>query len=323
MSKVLTQQNALPSQQSKKNENKKKTTPSVKTLNNNSSGINGSTNMRGPASSSLMCSSESPSTSSSPTTVDFDEFTSSSILEFLAREQECCTEADAESIFQEVSRLADNSDTRSVDEILREAELLMQQQSLYGNTDKTDKAKQNTKNSSSKMGKTNLPQSQQSLQFEQKQKTLPPSNSQNTQPLPVKMQSIKLNSKYTKHIENVCPSEIQTQVVSRTRLTNGNCSYQEIMQLQKNLTPNSAYAAPPIADTTPTPIAATTPQTPTPTAATPIGNQRFDVFVENLPSVSVISEESTPKDMQNMNATETDITTMALINGDDDDTDTV
>lgn len=56
---------------------------------------------------------------------------SNSILEFLNQEQKCLnsgendSELDIESIFEEINRLSDESDERSVDEILREAELLL------------------------------------------------------------------------------------------------------------------------------------------------------------------------------------------------------
>ncbi|GAB0087194.1 hypothetical protein DMENIID0001_014750 [Sergentomyia squamirostris] len=65
-----------------------------------------------------------------------DDFTSSSsLLEFLSHEQKqkCLEEllegsnsdVDIDSIFEEINRLSDNSDERSVDEILKEAEMLM------------------------------------------------------------------------------------------------------------------------------------------------------------------------------------------------------
>ncbi|XP_055843279.1 centrosomal protein of 162 kDa isoform X2 [Episyrphus balteatus] len=73
--------------------------------------------------------------------LDFDDFTSSSILEFLNKEQECfygssrdTSEINDEIIFEQVNRLADNSDTRSVDEILREAELLINNQLVTSTT---------------------------------------------------------------------------------------------------------------------------------------------------------------------------------------------
>lgn len=56
---------------------------------------------------------------------------SSSIIEFLNQEQKCLnpidndSELDIESIFEEINRLSDGSDDRSVDEILREAEFLL------------------------------------------------------------------------------------------------------------------------------------------------------------------------------------------------------
>lgn len=61
---------------------------------------------------------------------------SSSIIEFLNQEQKCLipseadltSELDIDSIFEEINRLSDGSDERSVDEILREAELLLSKQ---------------------------------------------------------------------------------------------------------------------------------------------------------------------------------------------------
>lgn len=60
----------------------------------------------------------------------------SSIIEFLNQEQKCLnqnsendnSELDIDSIFEEINRLSDESDERSVDEILREAELLLEKQ---------------------------------------------------------------------------------------------------------------------------------------------------------------------------------------------------
>lgn len=58
-----------------------------------------------------------------------------SIIEFLSDEQKCLSsvvdndsELDIDSIFEEINRLSDTSDERSVDEILREAELLLSKQ---------------------------------------------------------------------------------------------------------------------------------------------------------------------------------------------------
>lgn len=63
-----------------------------------------------------------------------EDYTNSSILEFLNQENRCLdsdnmTELDVESIFDEINRLTVNtSDDRDVDEILKEAEELMQNQ---------------------------------------------------------------------------------------------------------------------------------------------------------------------------------------------------
>ncbi|XP_055384996.1 centrosomal protein of 162 kDa [Condylostylus longicornis] len=72
------------------------------------------------------------------TNADLDEF-NRSILEFLNKERECFKEnlidenssdLDVESIFEEINRLSDKNDERSVEEILREAECLMKNQIL-------------------------------------------------------------------------------------------------------------------------------------------------------------------------------------------------
>lgn len=60
----------------------------------------------------------------------------SSIIEFLNQEQKCLiptendltSDLDIDSIFEEINRLSGESDERSVDEILREAELLLSKQ---------------------------------------------------------------------------------------------------------------------------------------------------------------------------------------------------
>lgn len=71
-------------------------------------------------------------------TINGDDNTngSNSIIEFLNQEQKCLipsendltSELDIDSIFEEINRLSDESDERSVDEILREAELLLSKQ---------------------------------------------------------------------------------------------------------------------------------------------------------------------------------------------------
>lgn len=77
-----------------------------------------------------------PSSLSSLPSLQMDENplnSSSSIIEFLNHEQKCLandndSEVDIESIFEEINRLSDDSDERSVDEILREAEILLSRQ---------------------------------------------------------------------------------------------------------------------------------------------------------------------------------------------------
>lgn len=78
------------------------------------------------------------SLSTQPQSANGDDITNgnSSIIEFLNQEQKCLiptendltSELDIDSIFEEINRLSDESDERSVDEILREAELLLSKQ---------------------------------------------------------------------------------------------------------------------------------------------------------------------------------------------------
>lgn len=67
--------------------------------------------------------------------VDGDDFTTSSILEFLNQEKQCLdldngTEVDVDSIFEEINRLSGDMDGRNVEDILREAEMLISRQEL-------------------------------------------------------------------------------------------------------------------------------------------------------------------------------------------------
>lgn len=65
---------------------------------------------------------------------DDDDITPTSIMEFLNQEQKCldssadASEADLDSIFAEINRLSGDSNDRSVDELLREAEMLLSKQ---------------------------------------------------------------------------------------------------------------------------------------------------------------------------------------------------
>lgn len=78
----------------------------------------------------------------------FATISNNSIIEFLNDEQKCLSsavdnnnesEVDIESIFEEINRLSDTSDERSVDEILREAELLLsKQQQIESNLNGND-----------------------------------------------------------------------------------------------------------------------------------------------------------------------------------------
>lgn len=83
--------------------------------------------------------------------VDFDaeDFTNSSILEFLNQEKQCLdndngSEVDIESIFEEINRLSGDADERNVEDILREAEMLINKQEL-GELEVKHVSKQNKK----------------------------------------------------------------------------------------------------------------------------------------------------------------------------------
>lgn len=81
----------------------------------------------------------SPPLPTTSQTIQIDEnplTTSSSIIEFLNHEQTCLvpdndSEMDIDSIFEEINRLSDDSDERSVDEILLEAETLLARQEHF------------------------------------------------------------------------------------------------------------------------------------------------------------------------------------------------
>ncbi|XP_030569350.1 centrosomal protein of 162 kDa [Drosophila novamexicana] len=177
-----------------------------------------------------------------------DYTSSSSIIEFLAKEQDCNLEpADPDSIFQEVNRLADSTDLRSVDELLLEAERLIQQQLRLGDGD-GDGDGDIDANVQVKTPSTTSPQSL--------------SSSQN---------SIKLNTRFTRRIEHVT-----TVTTSTTRTTSPSHAKANNNNKFKSVGGSSTSAS---------------------TPAEPLGN--FVAFVENLPSESVISEESTPKDLHN------------------------
>lgn len=260
----------------------------------------------------LYCSSDSSTITNSvpqsptPQLLDFDDFTStSSIMEFLRQEQNCYQaggdtmtnghdcEVDAESIFQEVSRLADNTDTRSVEELLREAELLLQHQNFMGDIRPTEN-KQTKPKTKIAAGDAKL--------------TTPNST---TIPVVPQATTIQMNSKYTKSIENVHPRD------TLIKLING-----------------YVPASTPLDDCSP-PLM--TPETPTVTYSLSDvgagggggGGNTFNNFVNNIPSESVISEESPLVELPEENTatlnqcssndnTTKDMTTKNLMDGDDD-----
>ncbi|XP_013105803.2 bromodomain-containing protein DDB_G0270170 isoform X1 [Stomoxys calcitrans] len=237
----------------------------------------------------------------SPTQMlDFDDFTStSSIMEFLKQEQKCTgdglsnghdSEVDVESIFQEVSRLADNSDNRSVEELLREAELLLQHQNFMGNM-RQPESKTMTKANNSTPNKMPV------------NKTLAP--------VMVMTTTIQMNSKYTKSIENVPPRDALIKLINGYAPAStplDDCS----PPLMTPETPTVTYSLSDMGG-----------------VGGDGGDNTFNNFVNNIATASVISEESPLVEMPDENTatlnqcssndnTTKDITTKHMLDGDDD-----
>lgn len=208
-----------------------------------------------------------------------DYTSNSSIMEFLAKEQDCgLADPDPESIFQEVSRLSDSSDMRSVDELLQEAERLIQQQLRLGGitTDLQAAGDQSVEDGGGGGGAGAMGDASSS-------------------PLSSPHSSIRLNTRYTHRIEHVPvsvslskPPKAIVAVASRATSTTttfttitstSTATYATTITRPRSCSKSSA---------SPTSLA----QTPNPEAS-----GVFAEFVDNLPSESVISEESTPKDL--------------------------
>ncbi|KAH8265709.1 hypothetical protein KR038_009019 [Drosophila bunnanda] len=222
---------------------------------------------------------------------------SNSIIEFLAKEQDCggLADPDPESIFQEVSRLSDSNDMRSVDELLQEAERLIQQQLRLGGI-ATDLDVGHAESSEPLAFRTNGGAGAGSVAGGDASSSSPPSASPHS--------SIRLNTRYTHRIEHV-PAPLPP----KTPVVNGNGG---------KARPRSGSKS----SASPTSVAEMTPQMSGSTegngACTGAG---FAAFVDNLPSESVISEESTPKDMdmENNTATLAQLELQSQENTDDDE----
>lgn len=223
-----------------------------------------------------------------------DYTSSSSIIEFLAKEQDCNIEpGDPDIIFREVSRLSDSNDTRSVDELLQEAERLIQQQLRLGGAESA--------------GDMNCIDGLQ-LQFAADRQT--PSS---TSPLSLSspQNSIKLNTRYTRSIEHVAMrSNAPTSPNAKSNLPTTQT---------RTHSPNR----------TPTKTARVESPVAVPAAQTPKDHGNcagsFVAFVDSLPSESIISEESTPKEMVNQTTTAEAMAQLQLeqLDNTDDDEDTV
>lgn len=218
---------------------------------------------------------------------------SNSIIEFLAKEQDCggLADPDPESIFQEVSRLSDSTDMRSVDELLQEAERLIQQQLRLGGIS-TELDSGNSEPMEALTARTNGGEEGSAASSSSPLSASPHS-------------SIRLNTRYTHRIEHLpAPLPPKPAVANgKTRPRSGSKSSASSTAVQ------------------------------TPMEAMPQMNGSmeghgngagFAAFVDNLPSESVISEESTPKDMDMENNTATLAQLeLQLQDNTDDDEDTV
>lgn len=238
-----------------------------------------------------------------------DYTSNSSIMEFLAKEQDCgLADPDPESIFQEVSRLSDSSDMRSVDELLQEAERLIQQQLRLGGitTDMQaagDQAVKGVEDGGGGGGAGAVGDASSS-------------------PLSSPHSSIRLNTRYTHRIEHVplsvsVPKPPKAIVAVASRATSTTTTFTTITS-----TSTATYATTITrprscskSSASPTSLA----QTPNPEAS-----GVFAEFVDNLPSESVISEESTPKDLDlDMETHTATLAQLQLQDNTDDDEDTV
>ncbi|XP_017048185.1 uncharacterized protein LOC108092862 isoform X2 [Drosophila ficusphila] len=204
---------------------------------------------------------------------DLDYTNSSSIIEFLAKEQDCggiLADPDPESIFQEVSRLSDSTDMRSVDELLQEAERLIQQQlRLGGIAPQLDSSVASA--TAKSLGEEDAPGDASSSS---------PQSSHS---------SIRLNTRYTHRIEHF-PAPLPSKsggINGKVRPRSGSKSSASPTSVQTPLDSNNGAG--------------------------------FAAFVDNLPSESVISEESTPKDMDNHTAALAQLQLQLQDNTDDDE----
>ncbi|XP_026848379.1 centrosomal protein of 162 kDa isoform X2 [Drosophila persimilis] len=233
---------------------------------------------------------------------DLEFNSSSSIIDFLAKEQDCGVDADPESIFQEVSRLSDNTDTRSVDELLQEAERLIQQQLRLGGLS-TDTVRNRLNahvsgaaddggggdsecNGDAGQGKDRAKSQNQT-----------PSHTPSSSPQSSPHSSIRLNTRFTHRIEHSPPKP------------GGPVRALPVSSHSRPKSKSSASSTP-----------AQTPHELNGTLDSQSGCEEFAAFVDNLPSESVISEESTPKDMHNTTAALAQLQSQLDNTDDDEDT---
>jgi len=206
-----------------------------------------------------------------------------SIIEFLAKEQDCgggiLTDPDPESIFQEVSRLSDSTDMRSVDELLQEAERLIQQQLRLGGLA--------TEIECSESAGPPKPLAEEAA--------APGGDGSSSSPQSSPHSSIRLNTRYTHRIEHLSLAPLPPKTAGingKVRPRSGSKSSASPTSVQTPLDSNNGCG--------------------------------FAAFVDNLPSESVISEESTPKDMDmEMHTAAMAQLQLQLQDNTDDDEDTV
>ncbi|XP_017149643.1 centrosomal protein of 162 kDa isoform X2 [Drosophila miranda] len=233
---------------------------------------------------------------------DLEFNSSSSIIDFLAKEQDCGVDADPESIFQEVSRLSDNTDTRSVDELLQEAERLIQQQlRLGGLSTDTVRSRLNAHVSGAADdgggGDSECNGDAGQGKDRAKSQNQTPSHTPSSSPQSSPHSSIRLNTRFTHRIEHSPPKP------------GGPVRALPVSSHSRPKSKSSASSTP-----------AQTPHELNGTLDSQCGGEGFAAFVDNLPSESVISEESTPKDMHNTTAALAQLQSQLDNTDDDEDT---
>ncbi|EDW31009.1 GL15161 [Drosophila persimilis] len=207
---------------------------------------------------------------------DLEFNSSSSIIDFLAKEQDCGVDADPESIFQEQLRLGGLS-TDTVRNRLNAHVSGAADDGGGGDSECNGDAGQ---------GKDRAKSQNQT-----------PSHTPSSSPQSSPHSSIRLNTRFTHRIEHSPPKP------------GGPVRALPVSSHSRPKSKSSASSTP-----------AQTPHELNGTLDSQSGCEEFAAFVDNLPSESVISEESTPKDMHNTTAALAQLQSQLDNTDDDEDT---